>query len=66
MKHGLETALVHIDRKGRLVLPKRIRNKLGINASDVLFIYTFEKLVFLGRAEIDNKPALESIRRLGE
>ena len=62
MKQGMQTALVRLDRKGRVVLPKRIRDKAGINVSDVLFVYTFEKLVFLGRAEINNKPVREALK----
>ena len=66
MKEGLEVALVHLDMKNRLVLPKRIRNKVEIRAGDVLFVYGFEKQVFLKKANIDRKQAIESIRRLGE
>lgn len=64
MKQETQMALVRLDSKGRIVLPKRIRKKADLNVSDVLFVYAFGKLVFLGRAEIDNKPVLESTRRL--
>ena len=66
MKQELEMALVRLDMKNRLVLPKRIRERVGIRAGDVLFVYSFEKLVFLRKADVDNKPVFEGIRRLWE
>jgi AbrB family looped-hinge helix DNA binding protein len=66
MKEGLDVALVKLDAKGRLVVPKKIRSKAGIENGDVLFIYVFGKLVFLRKAEVDHKPVIETLRRLKE
>jgi AbrB family looped-hinge helix DNA binding protein len=64
MKEGLDVALVKLDAKGRLVIPKKIRSNAGIEIGNMLFVYTFEKLVFLRKAEIDHKPVIKTLRRL--
>lgn len=43
---------VRIDEKGRLTLPKEVRQALGINAGDILFLKyePLEKQIYIARA----------------
>jgi len=60
----MEMALARLDNKGRIVIPKKIRDKLGISEKSAVFVYTFEDLVFLRKVDMDKASVLESIRRL--
>jgi len=62
----MEMAIARLDDKGRVVIPKRMREKVGIHENSTVFVYTFENLVFLRKVDMDKAPVLESIRRLGE
>jgi len=58
----MEMALVRMDEKGRIVIPKRMRKDKGRN----FFIYTFESLIFL--REVDNNKAqvIKELKRVEE
>ena len=62
----MEMAMARLDDKGRVVIPKRLRDSVGISEKTAVFIYTFENLVFLRKVDVDKESVLESIRRLGE
>jgi len=62
----MEMAMARLDDKGRVVIPKRLRDRGGIREKSAVFIYTFENLVFLRKVDVDKESVLESIRRLGE
>lgn len=61
----MEMAMARLDDKGRLVIPKRLRDSVGISEKTAVFIYTFESLVFIRKVEGEKKGMLESISRLG-
>ena len=61
----MEMAMARLDDKGRLVIPKRLRDSVGISEKTAVFIYTFESLVFIRKVEADKTSVLESISRLG-
>lgn len=61
----MEMAMARLDSKGRVVIPKRLRDSVGISEKTAVFIYTFESLVFIRKVEADKTSVLESIRRLG-
>jgi len=62
----MEMALARLDNKGRVVIPKRVRDKLGISEKSAVFVYTFENLVFLRKVDVDKASVHESTRRLKE
>ncbi len=62
----MEMAMARLDDKGRLVIPKKLRDSVGISENSAVLVYTFEKLVFVRKVEMDKESVLESIRRLGE
>jgi AbrB family looped-hinge helix DNA binding protein len=62
----MEMAMAHLDSKGRVVIPKRVRDKVGISEKSAVFVYAFHDLVFLRKVDMDKASVLESIRRLGE
>jgi len=61
----MEMAMARLDDKGRVVIPKRLRDSVGISEKTAVFIYTFETLVFIRKVDSDKKSVLESISRLG-
>ena len=61
----MEMALARLDSKGRVVIPKRLRDSVGISEKTAVFIYTFESLVFIRKVDMDKASVLESVRRLG-
>jgi len=61
----MEMALVNMDERGRIVIPKRMRKDKGRH----FFIYTFESLIFL--REVDNNKThvlrdIEAIEGVGK
>ena len=62
----MEIAMVRLDGKGRIVIPKRLRESVGISEKTAVFIYTFESLVFIRKVEGNKKEVLESLSRLGD
>lgn len=61
----MEMAIVRMDGKGRVLIPKKIRERLGMSVNEVLFVYAFEGLMCMRKASMDSGPVLEDIRRLG-
>jgi len=60
----METALVRMDDKFRIVIPKRLRKTLGILNSTCLLVYGFEEFIFLRKAEFDRGIISDSLRRI--
>ena len=60
----MEMAMVRIDDKGRVIIPKRLRENVGLDNRDYCYIYTFESLVFLRKVDLDKGSILESIDKL--
>jgi len=60
----MEMAMVRMDNKFRVVIPKRLRESIGIFEKTCLFIYTFESLIFLRKVNPDKASVLESIKKL--
>ncbi len=63
---SMEMAIARLDGKGRVVIPKRIRERIGIKENSAVFVYACESLVFLRKVDMDKESVLESIRRLRE
>ena len=61
----MEMAMIRMDGKGRVVIPKRLREQLGMAANEVLFAYTFESLLFIRKVSADKKSVIESVEKLG-
>jgi len=62
----MEMAIARLDGKGRVVIPKRVRDSVGMSKKSAVFVYSFESLVFLRKVDVDKASVLESIRRLRE
>jgi len=60
----MEMAMVRMDNKFRVVIPKRLRESIGIFERTSLFVYTFESLIFLRKVETDKARILESVEKL--
>ncbi len=60
----MEIALIRIDGKNRVTIPKRIREVADLAEKDCCYIYAFENLVLLRKAEIDNKSVIKSLKLL--
>jgi bifunctional DNA-binding transcriptional regulator/antitoxin component of YhaV-PrlF toxin-antitoxin module len=60
--NGNRLALACLDDKGRVCIPKRIRESAGIGKEQPLFIYAFENVIFLRRADIDGSSVLKMVR----
>ncbi len=60
----MEMAMVRMDNKFRLVIPKRLRESIGIIKNTSLFVYTFESLIFIRKVESDKTQILESVEKL--
>lgn len=61
----MEMAMVRMDGKGRVLIPKKIREHLSMSVNDVVFVYAFEGLIYMRKANIDGGPVLENIEGLG-
>ncbi|MBN2331045.1 MAG: hypothetical protein JXC85_04455 [Candidatus Aenigmarchaeota archaeon] len=61
----MEMAMVQMDGKGRVLIPKKMRESLKMGVNVVLFVYAFESVVFMRKVSTDNKSVLESVERLG-
>jgi AbrB family looped-hinge helix DNA binding protein len=57
---GSQFALVRVDDKCRLVIPKRVRQRSGLRPGTAVFVVAFEGLVFLKLADV----SMPSIREL--
>jgi bifunctional DNA-binding transcriptional regulator/antitoxin component of YhaV-PrlF toxin-antitoxin module len=60
----MEMALVRMDNKFRVVIPKKLRESIGIFKRTSLFVYTFESLIFIRKVEADKAQILESVEKL--
>ncbi len=60
----MEMAMVRMDNKFRVVIPKRLRESIGIFKKTSLFVYTFESLIFIRKVEADKTQILESVEKL--
>jgi len=60
----METALVRVDSKFRIVIPKRLRKSVGVLEKTNMYIYAFENFIFLRKADFDKCAIIESIRNL--
>jgi bifunctional DNA-binding transcriptional regulator/antitoxin component of YhaV-PrlF toxin-antitoxin module len=60
----MEMAMVKMDDKFRVVIPKRLRESIGIFEKASLFAYTFESLIFIRKVESDKAKILESVKKL--
>ena len=58
-------AMVRMDGKGRVLIPKKIREHLGMSVNEVVFVYAFEGLIYMRKAKIEGGPVLENIEGLG-
>ncbi len=61
----MEMAIARMDGKGRVVIPKKIRERSGMSVNDVVFVYALEGLVCMRKARLDGGPVLENIEGLG-
>jgi len=61
----MEMAMVRMDGKGRVLIPKKIRASLGMNEKEVFLIYAMENVVYMRRANINGGTVLENINGLG-
>ena len=56
-------AIACLDDKGRVCIPKMLRESAGIDVRQPLFIYAFQNVIFLRKADIDESSVLEMVRR---
>jgi bifunctional DNA-binding transcriptional regulator/antitoxin component of YhaV-PrlF toxin-antitoxin module len=61
----MEMAMVQMDDKNRVLIPKKVREHLGLNKREVFLIYTMENVVYMRRAGKIGGPVLENIEGLG-
>ena len=49
--------IVSVDKSGRMVLPKKVRQKLGVEGEGILLMEVKESEVVLRRTEIEKSPS---------
>jgi AbrB family looped-hinge helix DNA binding protein len=59
---GMQVALVRVDDKCRLVIPKRVRQKAGLSPETAVFVVAFGGLVFLRKADV-SMPSIGELLR---
>ena len=64
MIKGNGIALVCLDAKGRVVIPKRLREKACIEAGQSLLIYAFESILVISRTDMGKSCLSDITRRL--
>ena len=57
------TALIHMDGKSRIVIPKRMRERLGIQGRTPLLLYAFEGILFARVCRKGESPLLDALMR---
>jgi AbrB family looped-hinge helix DNA binding protein len=65
-RRKMEMALVRIDDKFRVVIPKKLRESAGISEKSSMFLYTFEDIVLLRKVDTENGKFLSDIEKLRE
>lgn len=58
--------MVKMDDKSRVIIPKRVRETAGIAEKCMFFVYAFEDLVFLRKADVDKSSIIRSLEKLKE
>jgi len=63
-RRKMEMALVRMDDKFRVVIPKKLRESAGISEKSSMFLYTFEDIVLLRKVDTENGKFLGGIEKL--
>jgi len=62
----MEMGLVRVDDKFRIVIPKRLRDTIGIFGRSILYICAFESMIFLKKSGFDKTSVIDSIKKLSD
>jgi AbrB family looped-hinge helix DNA binding protein len=61
----MEVAIARLDGKARVVIPKRVREKVGIREHSIVYVYVFENLVCLRKVEVDEESVFGNVGKPG-
>ena len=60
----MEMSIVRMDDKFRVVIPKRLRECIGIFEKTCLYLYANESLIFLRKVDLEKIRLMESIEAI--